>query len=89
MDTNTLKNSSTTQTWRGSDRDLAGTCRGHDGPKTGGCRREDRQVFPNDPNGIEPVNGKSLKNAHLDESKNVPYLQNRSDTKLPSTAETH
>ena len=88
LDTNTLKDDSTTQTWRGSDRDLAGTCRGHDGPKTGGCRSEDRQVFPNDPGNKEPINGKDLKNAHLEESKNIPYLQGHSDTELPSTAET-
>jgi DNA primase catalytic core len=57
------------------------------GPKSGGCRGEDRPVFPNDPGRKEPINGKSLKNAHLDGSKKTPYTRSRTDDLTPLAAD--
>ncbi len=65
IDVEAIRNEGMTQTWRGKTE----TWRGHDGPKTEGWRGVDRQVSVNDLGELPPINGKSLKNAHLDERK--------------------
>ena len=57
------------------------------GPGSGGGRGAERPVSLNDSEKIEPINGKSQKNAHPDAMKITPYLPSRSDSVSPLVAE--
>jgi hypothetical protein len=80
IDVKALRSKGTTQTWRGKDE----TWRPHDGPKTGGWRTPDRQVFSNNSKPIEPINGKTPKITTRDEKQNSSYIGSHSDISQPA-----
>jgi hypothetical protein len=57
------------------------------GPKSGGGRGAKSPLLRSDSKGMGPVNGKAVKNAHLDEAQNGSYLQGRTDILPPLAAD--
>jgi hypothetical protein len=58
----------------GQNEERSGSGRPQVGPKSGGCRGANRPVSVNDIAALPPINGKRVKNAHLDERKNRSHV---------------
>jgi hypothetical protein len=73
LDVNRLKNRDYDGNRSGEKEDLSGTGRPQVGPKSGGCRGEDRPLLPNDSETVTPLNGKTPKIAYQGEEKTASY----------------
>ncbi len=63
----------------GVNDDLSGTGRPQVGPKSGGCRGDNRPLSSNDSKDVTPLNGKKPKIAYQEEEKIVPYIESHTD----------